>query len=109
MFVFKFSAPCTLKACGYCHYEHDRKVSLDKRQRLLLNGMDAWSNRICLFGSYRSSENGRHFQSNARLVQGLDFPASHNLAIIGAEDVLSLSVSIRPKLRARLPALLFSF
>jgi hypothetical protein len=51
MCVFHFWGPLSKsKACGYCHYEHDRNVSPDKRQRLLLNRMDAWSNRICVFG-----------------------------------------------------------
>ena len=36
-------------ACGYCHYEHPRLVTPDRRQRLLLNQMDA------LFGSLDSS------------------------------------------------------
>ena len=57
MRVFHFLGPLSkLKACGYCHYEHDRNVSLDKRQRLLLNRMDAWSNRICVFGLLQAAQ-----------------------------------------------------
>eukprot|EP00435_Cladocopium_sp_Y103_P005578 s4340_g1.t2 len=59
-------------ACGYCHYEHDHRATLDRRQRLLLNNMDTSELLAVLLPHVRHSLEVAQIESSSDIIVMLE-------------------------------------